>query len=1108
METAVDRPVKEDPEAGPDCEPELESETSTRAGTVKPEIQDEPSVFSLPSREVAEARPESQPGSSERPGDAEPNDPDYLGRLCEYESPETLEAAVSVATNLLGQLQDTLSTYESPETEQWIKAVVGLQERTAPSRTVVGVVGNTGAGKSSVINALLDEERLLPTNCLRACTASPTEISYNYSNDPRELYKANVEFISSHEWLRELQVLYTDLLDGNGQISREATNSDSDAGVAYAKVKAVYPHMTKEMLANAEPEDLANNPAVRGILGTTKTLTKQTAKELYEGLQRFVDSKEKPTDAIGKKGKADTTRMEYWPLIRVVQIFTKAKALSTGAVIVDLPGVQDSNAARAAVAANYMKACTGLWIVAPITRAVDDKTAKSLLGESFKRQLKYDGTYSAVSFICSKTDDISNMEAALSLGLEAEFTESWSNVKEMEKVEQSLKSQISILEKDKLALGEQYESCENEEDVWDDLQNRITNGETVYAPFNPKKRPRSEIPLGSRKNLRSDVDDDMHASYSGSSDKENSISEQSRTPLTGENIEEKISSLRALRRKLRTEKQSLQSKITGLKQEIQRTKAEQKTVRADVTATCIQGRNDYARSAIKRDFAMGIKELDQENAVEEDDETFDPDEDHRNYDEVAHSLPVFCVSSRAYQKLTGKLEKDDFQAHGFLSIEETEIPKLQEHAKKLTEARRVSHCRQFLNDLSQLVNSMKLWSADGDDASNLTDSEKTQEEKHLKKLLGHLEEEIELSLKRSIDLIRSAINEQIFENISTSMPLAIEAAPDTAYSWGAPRGEGGLFWATYKATCRRQGVYCGAAGPRDFNQELFDPISRNLATGWERAFQRRIPSILNVFAKEVADKLRHFHQTAKARAEQRRINATGVITLSSQIQTHIRTVESIPEIARQKITELQRDASRQFTPTITQAMNNAYTTCTNEYGPGSYARMKESMADHVETARHSMFNDATEVVKEALQEMCRSVMEDVSQSIDAVFNTVCAEYMRTLVGTELGRTGESTPEELEIRSRIYKILLTSDKMFAPVLGEIASEAYSGTAANNIEALGANPTETEKNLHSMVDLMQADIRDQDLAGGEEDPFVSDADEEFRDIADIVKEELHA
>lgn len=32
--------------------------------------------------------------------------------------------------------------------------------------------------------------------------------------------------------------------------------------------------------------------------------------------------------------------MEFWPLIKVVRIYTKADALITGAVIVDLPGVQ------------------------------------------------------------------------------------------------------------------------------------------------------------------------------------------------------------------------------------------------------------------------------------------------------------------------------------------------------------------------------------------------------------------------------------------------------------------------------------------------------------------------------------------------------------------------------------------------------------------------------------------------------------------------------------------------------------------------------------------------------------------------------------------------
>jgi hypothetical protein len=209
---------------------------------------------------------------------------------------------------------------------------------------------------------------------MRACTASPTEISYNHSDDPSELYRAEVEFITYDDWIKELDALFTDLIDGNGEVSRDCANPDTEAGVAYAKIKAVYPKKIKEVIATSTPQELASEPEVRAVLGTTKNLKATTAASIYRQLQVYVDSREK-----GKPKK-----IEYWPLIKVVRIFTKAKALATGACIVDLPGVQDSNAARAAVAAGYMKSCTGLWIVAPITRAVDDKTAKSLLGDSFK----------------------------------------------------------------------------------------------------------------------------------------------------------------------------------------------------------------------------------------------------------------------------------------------------------------------------------------------------------------------------------------------------------------------------------------------------------------------------------------------------------------------------------------------------------------------------------------------------------------------------------------------------------------------------------------------------------------------------------------------------
>jgi ABC-type glutathione transport system ATPase component len=66
-------------------------------------------------------------------------------------------------------------------------------------RVLVGLVGETGAGKSSMVNALIGEEGLIPCNAMRACTAVPVEIAYNTSDDPAELYRGEIEFVSQDE---------------------------------------------------------------------------------------------------------------------------------------------------------------------------------------------------------------------------------------------------------------------------------------------------------------------------------------------------------------------------------------------------------------------------------------------------------------------------------------------------------------------------------------------------------------------------------------------------------------------------------------------------------------------------------------------------------------------------------------------------------------------------------------------------------------------------------------------------------------------------------------------------------------------------------------------
>ncbi|KAK3398289.1 hypothetical protein B0T20DRAFT_453071 [Sordaria brevicollis] len=961
----------------------------------------------------------------------------------EKRSAEVLERAVRVGVKALQGLKGPLEEakdIEDTSAATWLKSISDLESRAKPTRTIVGVVGNTGAGKSSVISAVLDEERLLATNCMRACTASPTEISYNYSNDPDELYRAEVEFITAAEWLKELQDLYSDLLDGNGEVSRESSNEDSEAGIAYAKIKAVYPRLVKETMPRHNPVELVNDPRVRIVLGTTRKLRATTAGDLYRQLQSYVDSKEKNADKS----------IEYWPLIKVVRIYTKASVLSSGVCLVDLPGVQDSNAARAAVAANYMKACTGLWIVAPITRAVDDKTAKTLLGDTFKRQLKYDGAYSAVTFICSKTDDISVTEAVESLNLEQRVSAYEAQIDSKDDEIKKLKKKIRELKDEEGAATEIVDVLDEERDKWETLLDKLDKGEEVYDPSEDqqtKKRKRADKPRGSRKRRNNDHtdsdtgsgsdtgsdEDDSDADMSDSSDKENSAPKPARKPLTREEVESKIASIKEERKQTRAGLADIRAKEKETKTLIKEIDSEKKNLESEVKAICIQGRNEYSRAAIKKDFAMGIKELDQETAIEEDEENFDPDVDLRDYDKVAETLPVFCVSSRAFQKLSGRLVRDKFNSAGFRSLEETEVPQLQAHAQKLTENGRAASCRRFLADLSQLLNSLSMWATNDGTRSNLTDSEKRAEEKHLRKRLYQMDQELGDVVKETMNSLKEALAENIYEIFERYLPAAAENAVPTATGWGAHRDAGGLFWATYKATCRRNGVYSGASGPRDFNAELIEPIYTPLSTSWERTFQRRLPAVLKNFAKSTKLLLETFHREATMRAQERGNNHQGIAMLSHQLQSHAQKVSELPDLLNEVIQDLQRDANRNFTPTIQAQMERAYVGCYEERGPGSYKRMKDLMVGHVQANRMTMFQAATGEVQNQLDVMCREIRKRLQNETEDLQDILGRDYLAALIGAEVaGRKGLPRAERA-LRAEMVPLLQTTDPKFGPVV---------------------------------------------------------------------------
>jgi len=69
-------------------------------------------------------------------------------------------------------------------------------------------------------------------------------------------------------------------------------------------------------------------------------------------------------------------------------------------------------------------------------------------------------------------------------------------------------------------------------------------------------------------------------------------------------------------------------------------------------------------------------------------------------------------------------------------------------------------------------------------------------------------------------------------------------------------------------------------------------------------------------------------------------------------------------------------------------------------GLGSFVRMKDSMITHVTTSRHTMFRQATDVVKARLENICDRVEQELQEKTQVILTAVLRNYTAVLVGSE------------------------------------------------------------------------------------------------------------
>ncbi|TVY41981.1 Nuclear GTPase SLIP-GC [Lachnellula occidentalis] len=969
--------------AEPDIKSEPRSRASTESEPVADDIKQYPSTLQVKGKRSLSVAPKIT------------NTTTPAWRHCTHLSHaaqiEIKEQAVKDAAVCLRDITQTLKLHYAQVTssQKWLQRIETIRKDKLDCRVLIGFIGVSGAGKSSLINAILGLDDLLPADDEKACTAAPVEISQNHDKDTSKAFTALIERVSEDEWRVELEALYQDVSDKadnkDGEDGEPDLERDLRIKSSFQKLRCVYPHVNRiEDLRKYSVESFLTHPNVRDILGKSEHLSDPILDGFAAKIKSFIDS----SSSKGEGGNL----FAQWPLVKVVRLLVKSDILKHGVVLVDLPGSMDTNLACGAIAESYQQNLKVTCVVAPTERAVSDKPAQDLLGRATQRTLRLDDRFSSESlcFIVSKTDSSLNIPRY---------------IRTHPNVEVALSDEFEMEARFNGLLNEAKEYCAERKEAQTITQALLNQLSMEYMNM-PQA---AKLKVGRPKKRKRDDKDESSGTSS------NTYHPNSSTPLI-------ISQLASTQPPTKEEQKARKAYDALVKKSTQAnnkyaaagndlSKGQEairyledtiKALQSRKTAACIRNRNEVSTDELRKDYQIASKQMGQHNTK---------------------PLQVFCVSALAFTDMA----KGSANVEGFLKLSDTGIPPLQRWLNETTLRDRERHAVAYLEDVVSLELSIAPWiadtSADFKMAQTQIQNLENAFDKHFNSMLKSISETNSATVRQCETLVATGI----YSKMSKYENTATRETERTVKGWAQKP----IHWSTHRALNRNKGEWRTHSGRQiDWNDDLAGSYLEPLITQWTQVIHDGIPDVRCNYDSNIAKLIEKFVKSITTStltvcpelAEAAEQWKGSMLRIPIQIRKHSYAVFN------DKVQDVAREAHRAVKPKIRDGWTPVYVKCGNEYGTGHFKRNQLAHVVHAQKNARKMYKKGSQAIKAAFEKLFKSLPSEFgegttpsSAQVKDEFQTMVTNHTRSEETSETKQCAAKIRLQQDIQASFAKL---------------------------------------------------------------------------------------